>query len=249
MDTPRSLTFEQLFELRPRTNEVARHLQARLVQHLETLRPLLDPVRVLGKGSATGRISWMEKSLAEFRALYEKFNRKFRAPLELDTDALNDTETKFEIHPWEYIHEPRSGDESRRITMTTPTRWAITYASDLPLDRVKAIVAGAESGQHAPQHLFLLHALLLKLVVEKAPRVCELMKALRFEVELLPCPELHGLPLVTVRFDLPSYRPDDSLILKATSLSGVPAFIEIIDVEAVRAMKDPIKEQLEKIVA
>ena len=52
----------------------------------------------------------------------------------------------------------------------------------------------------------------------------------------------------SVRFALPSFRPNDSLILKATSLSGVPAFIELVDIEAVRAMKDPTMEQLAKIV-
>ena len=248
METERPVSFEDLIELRPRTNEVASVLQAQLTQHLETLRPLLDPSRVLGKGSGTGRISWMEKSLAEFRGLYEKFARAFRAPLELDTDSLGDTDRKFEVHPWTYIHEARTERDTRRITMTSPTRWIVTYPNELGIDRIKAIVSGAESGDIAPQNHFLLHTLLLRLVVEKSPRVAELMKALRFEFEMLPCAELHGLPLVTVRFALPSFRPNDSLILKATSLSGVPAFIELVDIEAVRAMKDPVMERLAKIV-
>ena len=248
METERPVSFEELIDLRPRTNEVARVLQTQLVQHLETLRPLLDPARVLGKGSATGRISWMEKSLAEFRGLYEKFARLFRAPLELDPDSVGEIGGKFEVHPWTYIHEARTERETRKITMTSPTRWIVSYPNEMGLDRIKAIVSGAESGDTAPQNQFLLHALLLRLVVEKSPRVVELMKALRFEFEILPCPELHGLPLVTLRFALPSFRPNDSLILKATSLSGVPAFIELVDIEAVRAMKDPTMEQLAKIV-
>ena len=248
MEKERPVSFEELIELRPRTNEVARVLQAQLVQHLETLRPLLDPARVLGKGLANGRISWMEKSLAEFRGLYEKFARAFRAPVELDPDSLGDTDGKFEVHPWTYIHEARTERETRKITMTSPTRWIVSYPNELGLDRIKAIVSGTESGDIAQQNHFLLHALLLRLVVEKSPRVVELMKVLRFEFEILPCPELHNLPLVTVRFALPSFRPNDALMLKATSLSGVPAFIELVDIEAVRAMKDPTMEQLAKIV-
>ncbi|MEI9893444.1 MAG: hypothetical protein WDN28_05975 [Chthoniobacter sp.] len=77
----------------------------------------------------------------------------------------------------------------------------------------------------------MLLAILLHMVVHKSPRVIQLMKALRFEVTSTPSEELHGLPLTTVGFALPSFRPDDSLIMKTTSLSGVPAFIELLDVK------------------
>jgi hypothetical protein len=114
---------------------------------------------------------------------------------------------------------------------------------------MKAMATGREQSQSPLQQRFVLLTILLQLVLQKSPRVSQLMKALRFEIETTPCEELYGLPLTTVSFALPSFRPDDSLIMKATSLSGIPAFIELVDVEVVRAMKDPIKEQLERIVS
>jgi hypothetical protein len=249
METPRTYTFDEISELRPKTNEVTRYLQTLLTQHVETLRPLLDPACILGKAGGSGRISWMDKSLGEYRTLYEKLSRPFRFPSEFDLDMVNDAGDRLEVHPWEYQYEARSGQEAKRITLTSPTRWVLSYGSDLPIARMKAMVAGREQSQLALQQRFVLLAILLNLVVQKCPHVALLMKALRFELGMAPCEELHGLPLVTVTFALPSFRPDDTLMLKATVLSGVPAFIELLDPEVVRQMKDPIKEELERIVS
>jgi hypothetical protein len=111
------------------------------------------------------------------------------------------------------------------------------------------MIAGREQGQLALQQQFVLRAILLNMVVQKCPRVAELLRALRFDLESTPCEELHGLPVVTIKFALPSFRPDDSLIMKATNLSGVPAFIELLDVNIVRAMSDPIKAELERLIS
>ncbi len=248
MENPRTYTFDEISELRPKTNHVARFLQTLLAQHIETLRPLLDPACILGKAGASGRISWMDKSLGDYRALYERQSRPFRFPTEFDLDTVNDAGDRLEVQPWEYSYEVRSGQESKRITITSPTRWVLRYGSDLPLDRMKAMVAGREQGQLGLQQRFVLLAVLLNLVVQKSPHVAQLLKALRFELGTAPCEELHGLPMVTVSFALPSFRPDDALILKATVLSGVPAFIELLDPEVIRQMKDPIKEELERII-
>jgi hypothetical protein len=249
MDTPRTYTFDEISQLRPKTNEVARFLQAQLTQHVETLWPLLDPARILGKTAGGARISWMDKTLGEYRSLYEKFSRPFRFPEEFDADMIYDAGAKLDVHPWEYTYEARTEQETKRITMSTPTRWLLNYSCDLSLGRMKAMATGREQSQSPLQQRFVLLTILLQLVLQKSPRVSQLMKALRFEIETTPCEELYGLPLTTVSFALPSFRPDDSLIMKATSLSGIPAFIELVDVEVVRAMKDPIKEQLERIVS
>lgn len=248
MDSTTPFTFDQLVELRPKTNEVANFLRSLLTQHLETLRPLLDPARVLGKPGGSGRIAWIDKNLGEFRALYDKFARPFRFPPDNDLEMFEDEGARIDVQPWEYGYEARNERETTRITMSSPTRWSLSYASDLTPERMKRMVAGREQTQLAQQHRFVLLALLLKLVVQKSPRVVQLMKVLRFDFEIEPSEELYGLPLVTVRFALPSFRPDDSLLIKAANLSGIPAFIELVDMEAVRAMTDPLKAELEKII-
>jgi hypothetical protein len=53
---------------------------------------------------------------------------------------------------------------------------------------------------------------------------------------------------VTISSCLASFRPSDSLILAATRLSGVPAFIELIDVDAVQTLHDPLKLRIEEML-
>jgi hypothetical protein len=59
---------------------------------------------------------------------------------------------------------------------------------------------------------------------------------------------LPKLPLVTITSCLPSFRPADDLILAATAFSGVPAFIELVDVDAVKSPKDTLKEKIEELL-
>lgn len=48
-NTAKTLTFEQLADLRERTEAIAQFLQTQLQTYLETLRPLFAPQRFLGK--------------------------------------------------------------------------------------------------------------------------------------------------------------------------------------------------------
>jgi hypothetical protein len=48
-DETRKVSLEELPELRRKTEAVSNFLHGQLAQHLETLRPLVAPERVLGK--------------------------------------------------------------------------------------------------------------------------------------------------------------------------------------------------------
>jgi hypothetical protein len=242
------LTLDEVLQLRPKTDEVARFLRTMLTQHLETLRPLLDPGRLLGKSAGAGRTAWMEKSLGEYRGLYEKHARPFRFSSDFDPEGGGESEGWVEVQPSDYIHEARTESGSRRIRITAPTRWVLTYAGELSLERMKTLVSAREESQSPLQQRFVHLALLLYLVFQRSPGVVRLLEGLRFRLDAVPCEQLYGLPLMTVSFALPTFRPDDSLILKATNLSGVPAFIELVDLEALRQIEDPLKCELEKLV-
>jgi hypothetical protein len=54
--------------------------------------------------------------------------------------------------------------------------------------------------------------------------------------------------LTTITFGLPSFRPPDDLIMAATSFSGIPAFIELVDTDAASRLQDPLKTQLQELV-
>jgi hypothetical protein len=59
---------------------------------------------------------------------------------------------------------------------------------------------------------------------------------------------LGELPLVTIRSCLSSFRPANSLILAVTRLSGVQAFIELIDIDAVHRLQDLLRLRIEEIL-
>jgi hypothetical protein len=51
-----------------------------------------------------------------------------------------------------------------------------------------------------------------------------------------------------VQSQIPTFLPPEKLIAAATELSGVAAFIELIDVDAVRSMADPFKERIARLI-
>src|SRR5215813_1734368 len=69
-----ALTFTQLSEQRRRTDAIARLLRDQLNRHLETLRPVLAPERVLGKlTGAKTEAAGAERALVELREKYRDF--------------------------------------------------------------------------------------------------------------------------------------------------------------------------------
>jgi hypothetical protein len=78
------------------------------------------------------------------------------------------------------------------------------------------------------------------------PGLGPLFADLRYQVQTQSAPDLPKLPLTTITSILPSFRPNDDLILSATNFSGVPAFIEIIDIDAVGRLPDPLRDRLEE---
>jgi hypothetical protein len=54
--------------------------------------------------------------------------------------------------------------------------------------------------------------------------------------------------VTVIQSQVPVFLPPEPVIAAATELSGVPAFLELIDIEAVRKMADPLKEELLKLI-
>jgi hypothetical protein len=93
---------------------------------------------------------------------------------------------------------------------------------------------------------FLVNALVMQDVLAKFPGITRLLNDLRYEIKIDTCAGLGDLPLVTIASKLPSFRPNDSILLAATRLSGVPAFVELIDFSAVATLEDRLKAQIEE---
>ena len=245
-----TLTFEQLAKLREQTEAVEGFLKNRLQGHLETLRPLFAPRRLLGKYvDRKEDVSGSEKALAQLR---EKFAEVCGAPFsltkELDEDTLARIDGRPELYPWEYTYEAKGEGEPRALTITSPVRWVLTYGSSYTLSQLRQAVAGKPERRSNEMRQFLVNALVMQLFLARYPGIANLLSDLRYQVNVEKCPGLGALPFVTLRAWLPSFRPADNLVLMATRFSGVSNFVELIDVEAVNALEDPLKPRIEELL-
>lgn len=238
-------------KLRAGTEAIAKVLRADLEQHLETLQGLFAPRRILGRfsGGSAGRddVAGAERAVTALEASYREVAPQppFVLRPQLDREALKQLE-KLELYPWEYPHEIRSGGETRVVDITSPVRWVLNYASGYTLSQLRKAVAGKDEKRADAMRQFVVSSLVLKALLEQFPALTRLLAHLRYEVAFEKAPGLGALPLVTLQSHLASVRPPDEVILGVTGISGVNAFIEIVDRQAVASLRDPLREKIER---
>jgi hypothetical protein len=242
----RSLSIDELGAIREQTEAIARLLHARLATQLETLRPLFTPRRLLGRHVRSGVREDIPGADRAFATLKERYaaacGRPFALPKDLDDEPIS-LDPILDLHPFEYRHVLAEGD--RAITMTNPVRWIVTYRSGYSVAQLESALEVRSSLRPSDAKQFLLGALVLQLLLETFPEIGELLGELRYEVAIETRPHLGDLPLVMLHAPLPAFRPSDALIATATRFSGVPAFIELIDLEALPQLRDPLVERID----
>ena len=242
----REVSLQDLPELRTKTERVSQALSQQLSAHLETLRPLYAPERIFGK-AAGGKIDVPtgERAMSELKEKYAAFTGKpFLFPAELDLNSLTLTGSALELMPWEYSHVVGG----KPITMTTPVRWALNYKSGLSFGKLRNALLGTEQVRPELLRQYVVNALVLQTVLKFNPGLPGLFSALRFDLHVETPPEFKGIPVISVLSCLQTFRPADDLIATATAFSGVPAFVELLDLEAVRSPRDVLKESLEQLL-
>jgi len=242
-----SLSIEELTDLRAKTEAVSQFLRRRLESHLATMRVAFAPRWVLGKHVRSGVREDQVGSDAAFeqlRSRYAQFRgRPFLLARELEDQPVS-IEGVLELHAWEYTLEVGE----KPIKMTSPVRWVANYRCGYSLGQIRESLAAKQSLRAEDAKGFVLGALVLAMLLEKTPGLTQLLTDLRYQVELGPNAELGGLPLVTIHAGIPSFKPDDALILSATRFSGVPEFIELIDVAALDALRDPFADGIRGVL-
>jgi hypothetical protein len=246
-----SVSLSELAPLRNQTEAISKVLQQRLERHLEVLRMLTAPRRLLGAymGGSASRddVPGADKTVAALEQIYKKVaGAPFVLRPKLDHAAFKLIDSTLQLYSWEYSHTATHGDDSNVIEIRSPARWVVTYASDYSFSQVRRVLAGKEEKRNDDMLQFVLNTLVLKAVLDKFPAIVQLLADLRFEVEYVKAPGMGELELVTVKSSLPTFRPPDELILTATGVSGVNAFIELVDKDAIANIHDPMREEIEK---
>jgi hypothetical protein len=240
-----SLTLPELPELRRKTEAVSQLLRQQIATHLETLRPLLGPERIFGKHAA-GKIeaSGAEAAVSELQQAYKKYTAKpYDLPTDFSTSWLTLIGNALDIYPWEYIHDI----QGKAITMSSPVRWAVNYRSNYTLAQAKNALSGKEAPRIDYLRQFVVNALVLQMILARAPGLNPLFADLRYELKTEFPADMKGLPVLTITSCVSSFPPPDDLIIAATAFSGIPAFIELVDSRSISQPKDTLKDKLEEL--
>jgi len=246
----KDLDNEQFIQLRKNTDKIAGLLHKRLKSHLNILKPLFNPVKLLGayiKSANMDDVPGSDKAFAklqeEYAAICETpfgLPRKLPSPLAAMTSQIDATPYKYSLY--------MADAKDKATTIIAPTRWILSYQSNCPFDRIREMLSGTVSRQSEELKSSLIKHLTMVLLLQKFKELNDLFHDLRYDLEFKQIQELGGLRVVLLKAPIESFLPSDEFIQNVTQLSGIPAFQEIIDFEAPDNMPDALKESLKTAI-
>ncbi len=246
LNIPRTdLDNQEFLELRQATAKISAFLGQRLKDHLTTLRPLFIPRKLLGTyitSASQQEINGSDKAFAElqerFSAICEtpfQLPKRLQAPLPAMSNVLECTPLQYNL---------TLEDNGEKISITSPTRFLVSYQSECSLELLRDMIQGKKARQADEMRQALICHLSLVLLLEHFPALSKLLEELRYQVEIYKLPDLGELPVLMITVPLATFLPPDTFITEVTQLSGIPAFQEIIARDGVTSMPDHLKEEL-----
>ncbi len=246
----KDLDNQEFLKLRKATGKIAVELDRRLRRHLTTLRPLFIPRKLLGtyvKSSSQQEINGSDKAFAELQEMYSSIcEDPYQLPKKLQS-PLPPISNIIECTPLEYSLELED-DTDNNVTITSPTKFLLSYQSECPLKRLNNILQKKEARQPEEMRQALLCHLALVVFLKNFPNLTTLFEDLRYRVEFIELQQFGNLQAVLLTAPLDTFLPNDSFVQEVTQLSGIPAFQEIIDLDAVENFPDTMKDTLNTLV-
>jgi hypothetical protein len=251
LSTTKNLSFEQLAVVRKSTQLVSDFLEKQLLGYLDTLRSLFLPERLLGKlAGSKFDVPGADKALTELQENYRRLPGKpFDFPKEFETDWLVEIGVKLDVHRWEASREISTESGKRTILITSPTRWILAYGPGYSISQAIQAFARRQDRRGIDQlRQFVVNTLVMQALIARSPGLSSILAELRYNMNTQTHPGLSGLPVVVIQSQIPTFLPPESVIAAATELSGVDAFIELIDVEAIGQLSDPFKKRISQLI-
>lgn len=246
----KNLDNAEFVQLRRATDKLASFLNKRLSGHLEVLKSLFIARALLGsyvKSASMEDVPVSDKAFADLQERYAAVCEKpFGLPRKLQT-PLAPIATQLDASPFQYsLAIP---GEAKPIVVSSPTRWVLSYRGECPLSRLRSMVAGTETRVPDEMRQGLVNHIAPVVFLKYFPAVGQLLSDLRYRVEVETLPDLGGLPVVIITAPLSTFLPANDFILQVTQLSGIAAFQEIIDREAIDRIPDLLKDSLRDLLS
>jgi hypothetical protein len=246
----KNLDIQRFYELRQITEKIAHFLNRRITGHADVLRPLFIPRKLFGtyiKSTVAEEVPKADKAFAGLQEGYAAICEKPFGLAKKLYPPLPPVSNYLDIVPYRYPLRCE-GPEGRTISITSPTRWILSYRSDCSLDRLKAMVEGTETRQIDVMSQTIITHLALVIFMKYFPALGQLLEDLRYELEIRQLADLGNLPVVVAKAPVETFLPPDDFIIKVTQISGIDAFQEIIDLEAVENVTDSLKDDLRNLI-
>lgn len=244
------LSISRLLFLRKVTRAVSDFLLSELKNQLNTISPLLRPRRMLGDYIESGSPEPVVDADKNFAKLNEIFAKSAGKPFELPRPLrppLKAVGLAMDVNPWEYNYQLNS-TPNKVVTITSPVKWVVSYSSGLSFSRLRQGLAGREELSPADVKEHVIRCCLFHAMINKYTGIRNLFSALRWEVTTQTSPETGGLPLTTLASPVPTMLPPDEFILESTEMSGTSRFEEVVDVNAVGDISDPLTGKVNEII-
>jgi len=240
---------QSLLVLRKLTRAITDAVRVQMTEYLKVLTPLLRPKAVLGEyvqGGPKETSRKADKAFADLQKLYETVAgaKPYNIPRELSS-PLSLTSTSLEITPLDYLHVAQSGAETRKIRVRCPLTWVLTY-TDFPPTRLQELLDTKARSVEELQR-FVLNYLVLHLATTSEPGLVQVFEALHFPVTTSKVPQFGELPITHIGIGISTTRPSDALVIESAELTGMDAFEEVVKVEDIARLGDPLKERLLEI--
>ena len=244
-------TTQKLLSLRKLTRVLGEVIADQMKDYVATLAPLFRPKSILGdhiQGVNKESIKGADQAFKELQNLYESIAtvQPFHLPKELKSPLMQMTQS-LEITPWEYTHAAKTGHESKTITVTSPFKSIITYAGYSPR-RLKELLSNRNRNEGELQQC-VLHYLAMQVVISKQPGLTQMLDTLHFPLGSTTQPGFGALPITYITSAISTSLPPDALVIESTELSGKDAFEELINIDDIQKLRDPLKDQLLEFAA
>ena len=244
-------TTESLLKLRKLTHLLTDSLQAQMAEHLTTLMPLFRPRTVLGdyvQGAGFKEApKRADRAFQELQSLWASFatsrgfgvDRGLTPPLSVPGGAL-------EFSPLDYSYVATDGSESRTLSVRSPLKWILSYSGFGP-GRLLELLLQKDRYSDDLQRC-VLHYLILHVVINQQPGLLKVFDQLHFPLSMEHPAEFAGLPIATISCAISTRRPPDKVIVQSAALTGVNAFEEVVVVQDIERLADPLKERMLDVV-
>jgi hypothetical protein len=242
----------QLLSLHGLTKEISQACLQRLKTEVDAMAPLFRPRRLLGDhidSSSKDAVPNAERNLADLQELYARVAVK---PFDLRPELrppIESVVTQFQFYEWEYTHAAEAERGWHSIRVTTPLTWVISYSTSYSLNTLRGVVTGSGQRDVEAVRAFVVRACLMHELFAKIPSLTSLLEGLRYKVDVRRSSQLGDLPLVCLSAPFRTFRPSDQLVAMASGLAGGTSFSEILDVESVRNLADPLRDQTIEILS